>query len=101
MLRHEFRPGRLVAGTFFVLAGVTFAGDAGGLWDTPWFAMIPIVVVGLALAAVTALLAGGIRRRRRGTDGGEGGTSGGGGASAGAEGRGGATATGAWRGPTG
>ncbi|NKQ29157.1 hypothetical protein, partial [Streptomyces galbus] len=69
MLRHEFRPGRLVAGTFFVVAGVTFAGDAGGLWDTPWFAMIPIVVVGLVLAAVTALLAGGIRRRRRGRDG--------------------------------
>ncbi|MEU5113148.1 hypothetical protein AB0G64_16765 [Streptomyces longwoodensis] len=100
MLRHEFRPGRLVAGTFFVLAGVTFAGDAGGLWDTPWFAIVPIVVVGLALAAVTALLAGGIRRRRRGKDG-AGSVSGGGGASGGAEGRGGATASGAWRGPTG
>lgn len=99
MLRHEFRPGRLVAGAFFVLAGVTFAGDAGGLWDTPWFAMIPIVVVGLALAAMTALLAGDTQAPP-GTDG-AGSASGGGGASGGAEGRGGATASGAWRGPTG
>lgn len=65
MLRHEFRPGRLVAGAFFTLAGVVYAGDAGGLWETPWFVIIPLVVVGLCLAGVTGLVARSVRRRRR------------------------------------
>lgn len=65
MLRHEFQPGRLVAGAFLTLAGIIYAGDAGGAWETPWFAVIPLVVVGLFLAGATALLARGIRRRRR------------------------------------
>lgn len=65
MLRHEFQPGRLVAGFFLAAAGLVFAGDAGGLWDTPWFAMIPIVVGGLFLAAATAAVAHGIRKARR------------------------------------
>ncbi|WP_435611531.1 hypothetical protein [Streptomyces sp. bgisy159] len=69
MLRHEFRPGRLVAGLFFAAAGVVCAGDVGGLWDSEWFAVIPITVAGLALAAVTALTARGVRRRRRTTGG--------------------------------
>ncbi|GHE73144.1 hypothetical protein GCM10018785_46560 [Streptomyces longispororuber] len=58
MLRHEFQPGRLVAGLFMGLAGFVYAGDAGGLWDTPWFAIIPIVVGGLCLAGATATVAG-------------------------------------------
>ncbi|WJV51632.1 hypothetical protein [Streptomyces flavofungini] len=65
MLRHEFQPGRLVAGFFLTAAGLVYAGDAGGLWDTPWFAMIPIVVGGLFLAAATAAVAHGIRKARR------------------------------------
>ncbi|MFD0414137.1 hypothetical protein [Streptomyces sp. NPDC127108] len=65
MLRHEFQPGRLVAGFFLAVAGLVYAGDAGGLWDTPWFAMIPIVVGGLFLAAATAAVAHGIRKARR------------------------------------
>ncbi|GGR97241.1 hypothetical protein GCM10010269_40070 [Streptomyces humidus] len=64
MLRHEFRPGRLVAGASFVLAGVVFAGDAGGLWEAPWFLMIPVVMAGLCLAGVTGAVARGVRRRR-------------------------------------
>ncbi|MFJ1806661.1 MULTISPECIES: hypothetical protein [unclassified Streptomyces] len=64
MLRHEFRPGRLVAGAFFTLAGVIYAGDAGGLWETPWFVMIPVVMAGLCLAGATGVVARGIRRRR-------------------------------------
>ncbi|WP_333739806.1 hypothetical protein [Streptomyces sp. IBSBF 2806] len=64
MLRHEFRPGRLVAGASFVLAGVIFAGDAGGLWEAQWFVMIPVVVAGLCLAGVTGAVAGSVRRRR-------------------------------------
>jgi ABC-type uncharacterized transport system permease subunit len=64
VLRHEFRPGRLVAGAFFALAGVIYAGDAGGLWETPWFVVIPVVVAGLCLAGATGAVARTIRRRR-------------------------------------
>ncbi len=65
MPRHEFQPGRLVAGFFLTLTGVIYAGDAGGLWETPWFTVIPLVVGGLCLAAVAGSLAHGIRRHRR------------------------------------
>ena len=64
MLRHEFQPGRLVAGGFLTLAGVIYVGDAGGAWETPWFAVIPLVVVGLCLAGTVGLVSLGIRRRR-------------------------------------
>ncbi|MHA5053847.1 hypothetical protein [Streptomyces sp. SD15] len=64
MLRHEFQPGKLVAGFFLTLAGVIYAGDAGGLWETPWFAVIPVVTGGLCLAWAVALLTQGIRRHR-------------------------------------
>jgi ABC-type uncharacterized transport system permease subunit len=64
VLRHEFQPGRLVAGAFLTLAGVMYAGDAGGTWETPWFAVIPVVIVGLCLAGVVALVTRAIRRRR-------------------------------------
>ena len=64
MLRHEFQPGRLVAGAFLTLAGVVYAGDAGGAWETPWFAVIPLVVGGLCLADAVAAVTRGIRRRR-------------------------------------
>ncbi|MFF8907035.1 hypothetical protein [Streptomyces olivaceoviridis] len=63
MLRHEFQPGKLVAGLFLTTTAVAFAGDAGGLWETPWFAVVPLVVGGLCLAGATAVLARGIRRR--------------------------------------
>ncbi|MFD6996384.1 hypothetical protein ACFWA5_08885 [Streptomyces mirabilis] len=64
MPRHEFQPGKLVAGLFLTTAGVTYAGDAGGWWDTPWFAIIPVVTGGLCLAGAVAFLTHGIRRRR-------------------------------------
>ncbi|POX62264.1 hypothetical protein C3492_18660 [Streptomyces sp. Ru62] len=63
MLRHEFQPGKLVAGLFLTATGVAFAGDAGGLWETPWFAVVPLVVGGLCLAGAAAALTRGIRRR--------------------------------------
>ncbi|MGW7239227.1 hypothetical protein [Streptomyces sp. NPDC054804] len=65
MLRHEFQPGRLIVGVFLTATGVAYAGDAGGLWTTEWFAVIPLMVVGLFLAGVTAALTRAIRRRRR------------------------------------
>ncbi|MFR9794430.1 hypothetical protein ACL02U_00725 [Streptomyces sp. MS06] len=64
MLRHEFQPGRLVAGCALLLTGVVYAGDAGGLWKTPWFAVIPMVVGGLCLAAAVGVVARQIRGRR-------------------------------------
>jgi len=64
VLRHEFQPGKLIAGLALALAGVVYAGDAGGLWDTPWFAIIPLVTVGLFLAGATSVLTRAVRRRR-------------------------------------
>jgi len=64
VLRHEFKPGKLVAGLFLALAGVVFAGDAGGLWETPWFVVIPIVTGGLCLAGATGVVSRAVRRRR-------------------------------------
>ncbi|MFH8934464.1 hypothetical protein [Streptomyces griseosporeus] len=64
MLRHDVQPGRLVAGTFLTSAGAVYAGDAAGLWDAPWFALIPLVVGGLCLAAAVGVIGRGIRRRR-------------------------------------
>jgi hypothetical protein len=70
VLRHEFQPGKLVAGFFLTLAGIIYAGDAGGTWETPWFAVIPVVTAGLFLAGVVGMLTRSIRRHRRqtGTD---------------------------------
>jgi hypothetical protein len=65
VLRHEFQPGRLIVGVFLTASGIAYAGDAGGLWTTEWFAVIPVMVVGLFLAGVTAVLTRAIRRRRR------------------------------------
>ncbi|MFC5215438.1 hypothetical protein [Streptomyces coerulescens] len=64
MLRHEFQPGRLVAGAFLTIAGIVYAGDAGDAWETPWFTVIPLVIGGLCLAGATALLARSIRKHR-------------------------------------
>jgi hypothetical protein len=63
VLRHDFQPGRLVAGAFLILAGVIYAGDAGGLWDTPWFVIIPVVTGGLCLAGAVGVLTRAVRRR--------------------------------------
>ncbi|GHH13448.1 hypothetical protein [Streptomyces lanatus] len=65
MLRHEFQPGRLVAGAFLTVAGIIYIGDANDAWETPWFAVIPLVVGGLFLAGTAGLLTRAIRRRRR------------------------------------
>ncbi|MET8895364.1 hypothetical protein [Streptomyces albogriseolus] len=64
MLRHEFQPGRLVAGTALVAAAVIYGGDAGGAWETPWFVVIPLVVGGLCLAGAVGVVTGQVRRRR-------------------------------------
>lgn len=65
MLRHDFQPGKLVAGTFLTGAAVVFGGDAAGLWSAPWFAMVPMVVGGLCLAGATGTITYALRHRRR------------------------------------
>ncbi|WP_200301856.1 hypothetical protein [Streptomyces adelaidensis] len=64
MPRHEFQPGKLVVGFFLTLTGVVYLGDAGDAWETPWFAVIPLVVAGLGLAGAVAFLNHAIRGRR-------------------------------------
>ncbi|MFG3248337.1 hypothetical protein [Streptomyces sp. NPDC048187] len=64
MLRHEFQPGRLVAGVFLMLAGAVYAGDAGGLWETPWFVLVPVVTGGLCIAGAVGVVARSVHRRR-------------------------------------
>jgi hypothetical protein len=64
VLRHEFQPGRLVAGAFLTLVGIIYAGDAGGAWETPWFAGIPVVIGGLFLAGAVSTVTGIVRKRR-------------------------------------
>jgi hypothetical protein len=68
VLLHRFQPGRLVAGLFLILAGVIYAGDAGGLWETPWFAVIPVVSGGLGIAGAVGVVARAAHRRRAATD---------------------------------
>ncbi|MFE6523062.1 hypothetical protein [Streptomyces sp. NPDC057794] len=65
MLRHEFQPGKLVAGAVLTLVAVLYAGDADGAWETPWFVAIPLVAGGLCLAGAVAFATGRVRRRRR------------------------------------
>lgn len=65
MLRHEFQPGRLVAGAFLTVAGVVCLGDAEGRWATPWFVSIPLVMGGLCLAGAIGTVTRGRRRGRR------------------------------------
>ncbi|MFD7707658.1 hypothetical protein ACFV6E_35050 [Streptomyces sp. NPDC059785] len=65
MLRHEFQPGKLIAGFALLATGVVYAGDAGGAWDAEWFVAIPLVVGGLCLAGVVASVTHAIRRARR------------------------------------
>ncbi|MFJ8592962.1 hypothetical protein [Streptomyces sp. NPDC093598] len=65
MLLHEPQPGKLVAGAVLVLAGVLYAGDAGGAWQTPWFVAIPLVAGGLFLAGAVAFVTGRARQRRQ------------------------------------
>lgn len=68
MLRHEFHPGKLVAGLSLLAVAVVYAGDAGGIWETPWFVALPMVMVGLLIAGVVAAVHG-IRPRSSGRSG--------------------------------
>jgi hypothetical protein len=63
VLRHEFHPGKLVLGLFLLIAAIAYAGDAGGIWDTPWFVAFPLLFAGLLLGGAAAAVGYGIRGR--------------------------------------
>lgn len=63
MLRHEFHPGKLVLGLFLLIAAIAYAGDAGGIWETPWFVAFPLLLAGLLLGGAAAAVSYGIRGR--------------------------------------
>ncbi|MEV7174769.1 hypothetical protein AB0O18_34380 [Streptomyces sp. NPDC093224] len=65
MRRHEFQPGRLIAGLVLLLAGVLYLLDTTGETDVPWYAVVPITVGGLSLAALVGLVTYAVRRDRR------------------------------------
>ncbi|MCX5142339.1 MULTISPECIES: hypothetical protein [unclassified Streptomyces] len=64
MLRHEFRPGRAVAGVVMLALAAGYAAEAADAWDPPWAFFIPLLVGGLWLSAVVTWIAYRIRRRR-------------------------------------
>ncbi|WP_406862617.1 hypothetical protein ABZO31_20200 [Streptomyces sp. HUAS MG47] len=63
MLRHEFRPGRLLAGATALTVAALYGGDAAGAWHTPWWTALPLTFGGLTLAGLAAWAAYGVRRR--------------------------------------
>jgi hypothetical protein len=64
--RHEFRPGRLVAGLVVLAVGVTYALSAAEKGDIPFWAPFPAVVAGLFLAGGVGAPASSLRAGRRG-----------------------------------
>ncbi|MEV1044660.1 hypothetical protein [Streptomyces sp. NPDC049916] len=64
MLRHEFRPGRAVAGLVMLGLAAGYAADAAGAWEVPWTFVLPLFLGGLGLAATVTWAAYLIRRRR-------------------------------------
>ncbi|MFJ8013055.1 hypothetical protein [Streptomyces sp. NPDC096339] len=65
MPRHEFQPGRLLAGIVLLTAGVMYLLDAAGETDVPWFLVVPLAFGGLCLAALVGMVTYAVRRDRR------------------------------------
>ncbi|MEU7551336.1 hypothetical protein AB0B01_03055 [Streptomyces sp. NPDC044571] len=65
MRRHEFQPGRLLAGLVLLAAGVLYLLDATGEADLPWFLVVPMAAGGLALSALVGMVTYAVRRDRR------------------------------------
>lgn len=62
-MRHDFSPGRLVAGLALLTTAVIYFGDAGGAWTTPWFVAIPVVCGGLGVAGAVGTVTRAVRRK--------------------------------------
>ncbi|MFJ9645212.1 hypothetical protein [Streptomyces sp. NPDC101206] len=65
MPRHEFQPGRLLAGLVLTAAGVLYLLDATGEVDTPWFLVVPMAAGGLVLASLVGMVTYAVRRDLR------------------------------------
>ncbi|MFG2295100.1 hypothetical protein [Streptomyces sp. NPDC048603] len=65
MRRHEFQPGRMVAGAVLLTAGVLYLLDATGEADLAWWVIVPLTMGGLSLAAMLGLVTYSVRRDRR------------------------------------
>ncbi|MFI5620622.1 hypothetical protein [Streptomyces sp. NPDC051567] len=65
MRRHEFQPGRLLAGAVLLTAGVLYLLDAAGETRLPWFAVVPMAFGGLCLAGLVGMVTYAVRRDRR------------------------------------
>ncbi|MER7941742.1 hypothetical protein OG810_13605 [Streptomyces sp. NBC_01693] len=68
MLRHEFRPGRAVAGLVMLTLAAGYAADAAGAWHVPWTFFAPVFLGGLWLAATVTWVSYRVRRRRAGRE---------------------------------
>ncbi|GGP36716.1 MULTISPECIES: hypothetical protein [Streptomyces] len=64
MLRHEFRPGRAVAGLVMLGLAAGYAADAAGAWEATLTFFLPLFLGGLWLAATVTWVAYMLRRRR-------------------------------------
>ncbi|WP_082317583.1 hypothetical protein [Streptomyces sp. NRRL WC-3549] len=64
MPRHEFRPGRAVAGLVLLALAGGYAADAAGAWRVPWTFVLPLFLGGLWLAATVTWVSYRMRRRR-------------------------------------
>ncbi|WP_030202978.1 hypothetical protein [Streptomyces sp. NRRL S-87] len=64
-MRHEFQPGRLIAGVVQLVAGVLFALDARDRLAVSVWVLLPLVAGGLALAALAGTVAYIVRRGDR------------------------------------
>ncbi|MER7106542.1 hypothetical protein [Streptomyces sp. NPDC000229] len=62
--RHEFHPGRLVLGLTALGIAALYAGDAARAWDTPWYAVLPLLCGGMVLAGAAGWIGYRARRRR-------------------------------------
>ncbi|MEV4434666.1 hypothetical protein [Streptomyces sp. NPDC049555] len=70
-MRHDFEPGKLVAGLVLLAASVLCLGDMAGWWWFPSYALLPGIVAGFCLAGVVTSLSLTVRRhrnRRRGLE---------------------------------
>ncbi|MFD6939394.1 hypothetical protein ACFWAP_24990 [Streptomyces goshikiensis] len=65
MRRHEFQPGRLIAGLVLLAVGVLYLLDATGRADLSWYAVVPMAAGGLTLAMLVGMTTYAVRRDRR------------------------------------
>ncbi|MCM2389409.1 hypothetical protein NBG84_14080 [Streptomyces sp. CWNU-1] len=63
-VRHDFAPGRLVAGLTALTLALLYSGDASGAWHVPWFMVFPVLTGGLFLAGAASFTRYSVRRRR-------------------------------------